>query len=123
ARSECELAGKAKFVDATEFGDRLKAIKSEEERELIRKAAEMQDEVFARVLNKIKPGMTGNDITALAQYEGRLLGSEQGLFLGSSAPLGQATRFIVRHLQALSLKQGEHITLLIDNIGPVGFYI
>src|SRR5262249_5249767 len=88
ARIEGELAGKAKFVDATEFVDRLKAIKSEEERELIRKAAEIQDEVFTRVLNKIKPGMTDNDITALAQYEGRLLGSEQGLFLGSSAPLG-----------------------------------
>jgi len=55
ARIERELAGKAKFVDATEFVDRLKAIKSEEERGLIRKAAEMQDEVFTRVLNKISP--------------------------------------------------------------------
>src|SRR5262249_14374980 len=36
ARIERELAGKAKFVDATEFVDRLKAIKSEEERDLIR---------------------------------------------------------------------------------------
>src|SRR5262249_55346003 len=52
ARIERELAGKAKFVDATEFVDRLKAIKSDEERGLIRKAAEMQDEVFTRVLNK-----------------------------------------------------------------------
>src|SRR5262245_64770625 len=75
ARIERQLAGKAKFVDATEFVDRLKAIKSEEERDLIRKAAEMQDEIFARVLKKIKPGMTDNDVTALAQYEGRLLGS------------------------------------------------
>src|SRR5262249_59108876 len=55
-------------------------------------------------------------------YEGRLLGSEQGLFLGSSAPLGQASRFIDRHLQARSLKPGEHFTLLIENNGPGGFY-
>ena len=122
ARIERELAGKAKFVDATEFVDRLKAIKSEEERDLIRKAAQMQDEVFTRVLKKIEPGMTDNDVTALAQYEGRLLGSEQGLFLGSSAPLGQASRFIDRHLQARSLKPGEHFTLLIENNGPGGFY-
>jgi len=122
AHIERELAGKAKFVDATEFVDRLKAIKSEEERDLIRKAAEMQDEVFARVLKKIEPGMSDNDITALAQYEGRLLGSEQGLFLGSSAPLGQASRLIDRHLQARSLKPGEHFTLLIENNGPGGFY-
>src|SRR5260370_24871469 len=122
ARIERELAGKAKFVDATEFVDRLKAIKSEEEKDLIRKAARMQDEVFTRVLKKIEPGMTDNDVTALAQYEGRLLGSEQGLFLGSSPPLGQAPRFIDRHLQARSLKHGEPVTLLIANTGPVAFY-
>src|SRR5262249_3520165 len=58
ARIERELAGKAKFVDATEFVDRLKAIKSEEERDLIRKAAEMQDEIFKRLLTKIRPGMS-----------------------------------------------------------------
>jgi len=122
ARIERELAGKAAFVDATEFVDRLKAIKSEEEKELIRRAALMQDEVFARVLAKIRPGMTDNDVTALAQYEGRLLGSEQGLFLGSSAPLGRASRFLDRHQQARRLKAGEHFSLLIENNGPGGFY-
>jgi Xaa-Pro aminopeptidase len=122
ARVERELAGKANFVDATDFIDRLKAIKSEEERELVRKCAKMQDEIFARLLKKIRPGMTDNDVTALAQYEGRLLGSEQGLFLGSSAPLGQASRFIDRHLQARTLKPGEHFTLLIENNGPGGFF-
>jgi Xaa-Pro aminopeptidase len=122
ARIERELAGKAKFVDATEFVDRLKAIKSEEEKDLTRKCAQMQDEIFARVLKKIRPGMTDNEVTALAQYEGRLLGSEQGLFLGSSATLGQASRFIDRHLQARTLKPGEHFSLLIENNGPGGFY-
>src|ERR1700730_4806313 len=84
ARIERELAGTAEVVD------RLKAIKSKEEQELIRSCAEMQDEIFARVLAKVHPGMTGNDITALAQYEGRLLGSEQGLLLGSDGALGRA---------------------------------
>ncbi|HEY6992633.1 MAG TPA: M24 family metallopeptidase [Xanthobacteraceae bacterium] len=122
ARIERELAGKAKFVDTTEFIDRLKAIKSEEEQALIHSAARMQDEVFARVLEKIRPGMNDNDVTALAQYEGRRLGSEQGLFLGSSAPLGQASRFLDRHQQARRLQPGEHFSLLIENNGPGGFY-
>ena len=82
----------------------------------------MQDQVFRRVLDKIRPGMTDNDVTALAQYEGRLLGSEQGLFLGSSAPLGQASRFFDRHQQARRLAPGDHFTLLIENNGPGGFY-
>jgi Xaa-Pro aminopeptidase len=122
ARVEKGLFGRGQFVDATELVDRLKAIKSEEEIALIRLAAEMQDEIFDRVCKKIKPGMRDNDVTALAQYEGRLLGSEQGLFLGSSAPLGQASRFIDRHLQNRVLQEGEHFSLLIENSGPGGFY-
>src|SRR5258708_34466604 len=66
--------------------------------------------------------MHDNGVTAVAPYEGRLLGSEQGLFLGSSAPLGQASRFLDRHLQARALKPGEHFTLLTENNGPGGFY-
>ena len=122
SRVERELAGKATFVDATEFIDRLKAIKSEEEKELIRKCAEMQDAIFARVLSEIKPGMSGNDLTALAQYEGRVRGSVQGIFLGSTAPLGQASRFLNRHFQGRKLKPGEHFSMLIENNGPGGMY-
>jgi Xaa-Pro aminopeptidase len=119
---ENALSGQAKFVDATEFIDRLKAIKSPEEIEFVRRCAEMQDAAFARVLEKIRPGMRDNDITALAQYEGRLLGSEQGLFLGSSAPLGQRSDFINQHQQGRVLQKGEHFTLLIENNGPGGMY-
>jgi len=122
ARVERELEGKAKFVDATEFVDRLKAIKSDEEKDLVRKCAQMQDAVFARVLKDIKPGMTDNDITALAEYQGRVLGSVQGLFLGSSAPLGTASRFLDRHFQGRKLRDGEHFSILIENSGPGGMY-
>jgi Xaa-Pro aminopeptidase len=116
------LAGTTEIVDATEAIDAIKAIKSEEEMILIRRCAEMQDEIFARVCKTIKPGMRDNDITALAQYEGRLLGSEQGLFLGSSAPLGEASNFVDRYLQGRVLKDGEHFSLLIENAGPGGMY-
>src|SRR5262245_62203638 len=70
ARIERELAGKATFVDATEFVDRLKAIKSEEEKELIRKAERMQDEIFARVLARIRPGMTDYEVKAIGTCTG-----------------------------------------------------
>lgn len=110
------------FVDATEWVDAIKAVKSAEEIALIRKCAEMQDEIFARVLKKVKPGMRDNDITALAQYEGRVLGSEQGLFLGSTAPLGQRSDFVDRYMQGRTLKQGDYFSLLIENSGPGGMY-
>ena len=121
-RIENELAGQAKFVDASDFVDRIKAIKSPEEIALVRKAAHMQDEIFSRVLKQVKPGMRDTEITALTQYEGRLLGSEQGLFLVNSAPLGQRAGFSDRNVQGRTLRAGEHFSLLIENSGPGGFY-
>jgi Xaa-Pro aminopeptidase len=120
-RLEEGLAGAA-FVDATDFIDRLKAIKSEEEIVLIKQCCEMQDKIFARVAENIKPGMRDIDVTALAEYEGRLLGSEQGIFLGSSAPVGQPARFAPRHFQGRTLQKGDHLVLLIENNGPGGYY-
>jgi Xaa-Pro aminopeptidase len=116
------LAGKAEIVDASEPIDRLKAVKSAEEINLIRQAAAMQDQVFTRVAAQLRPGMCDNEVTALAQYEGRRLGSEQGLFLGSSAPPGQRADFLDRHQQGRRLAPGDHFSLLIENNGPGGCY-
>ncbi|HMA72299.1 MAG TPA: M24 family metallopeptidase [Xanthobacteraceae bacterium] len=120
-RIERELAP-VRLIDMTEAIDWLKAIKSPEEIVAIRKVARMQDEIFARLLGKVKPGMRDTEITALAQYEGRLLGSEQGLFLGTSAPLGVRSGFADRYQQGRTLRPGEHFTILIENNGQGGLY-
>jgi Xaa-Pro aminopeptidase len=110
------------LIDITEAFDTIKAVKSLEEIAAIRKAALMQDEIFARLCVKVKPGMRDTDITALAQYEGRLLGSEQGLFLGTSAPIGTRAGFADRYQQGRTLKAGDVFTILIENNGPGGLY-
>jgi Xaa-Pro aminopeptidase len=51
-----------------------------------------------------------------------VLGSEQGLFLGSSAPQGKATLFHDRYLQGRVIEPGDHFTLLIENSGPGAMY-
>jgi len=112
----------AKFVDASDFVDRIKAVKSKEEIALIRRAAAMQDAQFAKVVAAIKPGMRDSDLSALAQYEGERMGSEQGLFRGSSAPLGQPAILRGRHYQGRIMRRGDYITLLIENNGPGGQY-
>ena len=70
----------------------------------------------------MKPGMRDSEITALAQYEGELLGSEQGLFRCSSAPLGEPAILRGRHYQGRIMKSGDYMTLLIENNGPGGHY-
>ncbi len=112
----------ATLVDATDRIDGIKAIKSEEEIGLLRATAAMQDKVFAKVVAAIKPGMRDCDLGAIAQYEGQLLGSEQGIFRGSSEPLGRPAILRGRHFQDRVLQKGDYITLLIENNGPGGFY-
>ena len=112
----------AVFVDATELIDRIKAIKSPEELALVRRSAELQDMVFAAILKNIRPGLRDIDVTALAQQEALRLGSEQGIFLGGSAPLGVRSQFLPRFMQGRTLQQGDHLSLLIEVNGPGGYY-
>jgi Xaa-Pro aminopeptidase len=118
-----ELSGAGtRLVDASDLVDRRKGIKSAEEVALIRQTAAMQDAVFARVLETIRPGLRDVDVTALAQEAGQRQGSEQGIFLGASAPRGRPSPFMGRHFQGRTLQQGDHLSLLIENNGAGGFY-
>jgi Xaa-Pro aminopeptidase len=112
----------ATFIDASDLVDAVKAIKSPEEIALLQATAAMQDAVFAKVVAAIKPGMRDCDLGAIAQYEGQLLGSEQGIFRGSSEPLGRPAILRGRHFQDRVLQKGDYISLLIENNGHGGYY-
>jgi Xaa-Pro aminopeptidase len=115
--------GNARAIsDETDFVDRAKAIKSGEEIDLIKKTADMQDRVFSKVVSQIKPGMRDSDVTAIAQYEGQLMGSEQGIFLGMSAALGKPSSFAQKHFQGRTFREGDYFPLLVEDNGPGGFY-
>jgi Xaa-Pro aminopeptidase len=122
AHLEGALSGRVTIGDETDFIDRVKAIKSPEEIGLIRKTAEMQDLLLSEALSHIKPGMRDMEVTAFLQYEGQLMGSEQGLFLGMSAIVGQPAFFAQRHFQSRTIRPGHHLSLLIENNGLCGFY-
>lgn len=119
---EVLAAAHIEVVDATDMVDRIKAIKSAEERTLIRQVAAMQDAVMAQVHSFIRPGLKDFEIAAYAQYVGQQLGSEQGIFLCSSAPPGQAASFRPRSMQGRTLESGDIYSLLIENNGAGGYY-
>jgi Xaa-Pro aminopeptidase len=112
----------ATLVDASDFVDRIKAIKSAEEIALIRKAAALQDAALTKVVEAIRPGMRDCDLGAIAQYEAQVLGSEQGITRGSSEPLGRPAVLRGRHFQDRVLQRGDYITLLVEVNGPGGYY-
>lgn len=112
----------ARFVDASELVDRIKVIKSAEEMALIRGAARMQDGAMKAAFEAVKPGMRDSDITAVAQHYSQQHGSEQGIYLCASFPLGQASKFGPRHLQNRVIQKGDQIALLVEDSGPGGLY-
>jgi Xaa-Pro aminopeptidase len=112
----------AKFVDASDVVDRIKAVKSEEEIALMRRTAAMQDAAMDAVFKAIKPGMRDLEVAAVAEQAGHAHGSEQGLFLCASGPVGTAAVFGNRHLQNRIIREGDYFTLLIENNGAGGFY-
>jgi Xaa-Pro aminopeptidase len=117
-----ELLAGAALDDVTDDIDRIKAVKSAEEIALIRRTAAMQDDIVASLRDVIRPGLTDFEVSAHAEYLGRLFGSDDGIFLGASAPPGRAALFVPRSLQGRVLCAGDSYTLLVENTGPGGYY-
>jgi Xaa-Pro aminopeptidase len=90
--------------------------------ELVVRAARMQDGAMKAAFDAIKPGMRDRDVVAAAQFYSQTHGSEQGLYLCASAPLGTPLKFGPKHLQNRVIKQGDYLALLVEDSGPGGFY-
>ena len=112
----------ASFVDASDMVDQIKAIKSDEEKELVVRAARMQDGAMKAAFDALRPGMRDRDVVAAAQFYSQTHGSEQGLYLCASAPLGTPLKFGPKHMQNRVIKAGDYVALLVEDSGPGGFY-
>jgi len=117
-----QALGERAVLSATEFVDAIKALKSPEEQALIRGTAHLQDQVIDAVARWLTPGKRDFEIAAYAQHVAQNLGSEQGIFLGSSARVGQPAVFRPRHEQGRTLERGGHFSLLVEVNGPGGYY-
>ncbi|MGH7090739.1 MAG: M24 family metallopeptidase [Stellaceae bacterium] len=103
--------------------DPLKAAKSADEIALIRATAALQDEVLRRTLPHIKPGLKDCEVMAFSHYQGMLLGSETGYYLGSSAPPGRPAFIRPRPQQGRTLAAGDVLFWQAENTGPGGMFV
>ncbi len=60
---------KAKFVDIIKDIHNLRAVKTPEEQEKLRRAAALNDEIWAKASSAVKPGMSEKDIARLIKTE------------------------------------------------------
>jgi Xaa-Pro aminopeptidase len=111
-----------RFVDASDLVDRIKVIKSPEERDLVRRAAAMQDAAMRAAFAAVEPGMRDRDIAAIAQCHSQRHGSENGIYLCASMPHGKPANFSQRHYQNRVIQEGDVFALLVEDSGPGGMY-
>ncbi len=112
----------SRFVDASDLVDRIKVIKSAEERELIRRAALMQDGAMRTAFAAVEPGLRDREIAAIAQCYSQRHGSENGIYLCASMPPEKPAQFNQRHYQNRVINEGDTIALLVEDSGPGGMY-
>ena len=113
---------KARYVDASDLVDKIKVIKSAEEQELVKRAALMQDGAMRAAFAAVKPGMRDTEVAAIAQQYSVSHGSENGIYLCASMPLGQPSKFGNKHVQNRVIQKGDQIALLVEDNGPGGMY-
>jgi Xaa-Pro aminopeptidase len=112
----------AHYVDASDLVDQIKIIKSAEEMELVKRAATMQDGALRAAFAAVKPGMRDTEVAAIAQQYSVAHGSENGIYLCASMPLGKPSKFANKHLQNRVIQKGDQIALLVEDNGPGGMY-
>src|SRR3984885_14069954 len=112
----------SRFVDASDLVDRIKVIKSAEERALVRRAARMQDGAMRAAFAAIEPGLRDRDIAAIAQCYSQRHGSENGIYLCASMPAKEPAQFSQRHFQNRVIEEGDTVALLVEDSGPGGMY-
>ncbi len=93
-----------------EVVEKLTMIKSEEEIEAIRKAAEIGDAVYDKVIPIIKPGVTEREVAAEIAYQTRLCGGEKEAF---TIIVASGERSALPHGAASDkkIRKGELVTL------------
>lgn len=112
----------AKFENATDLVDNIKAIKSDEEIECIRESCAIQDAAVEHIVKSIRTGMRGYDVYREIWQKCLELGSQQGIILVGSAPGGSPAVPSSLHFGNRMIEHGDQVIFLIETNGPSGIY-
>ena len=111
------------FVDSSDLVDRVMVPKSEWELARIRETAALQDRALAHIVEWTAPGKTEHQMYAELWRIGYEWGTEAGLILIGSAPMGQANPLLSPTYYAnRTFQAGDAIALLFEVNGPGGLY-
>jgi Xaa-Pro aminopeptidase len=107
---------------ATDFVDEIKAVKSEEEIQVIQETARMQDILWGAALALVRPGVREYEIMAEMQRLFVNWGSEEQLIMIGSQPAGKPAVQKRDFFQNRTLQEGDQVCIMPEVNGAGGFY-
>ena len=98
------------FVPASDYIAELRAVKDDEELELMRRAQDITDRTFTEILNFVKPGVSERELAARITYIQMSLGAEKNSFdpIVAAGPNGSMPHAIPGDRL---LKNGDFVTM------------
>ncbi len=110
------------LFNATDLVDKIKAVKSPEEIEFIRRSVAMHDKAMNAIRDLIHPGMYEYELRAELNHMMTLDGSEQQLVLMGSCKIGEKIGTMPMLLQNRRLEQGDMLHVMIESNAGGGYY-
>ena len=111
------------IVDATELFDEIRAVKSADEIEFIKKAAAVQDKIMAYVPAFALPGVREYELRAKLMQMAVDQGMEEQITIIGSAPQGETFKLMPSFFQNRTLQEGDQLYVRMSYSGPGGFYV
>ena len=108
--NEIKKISNVEFVPVSDKILSLRAIKDENEIELIREASRISDKALLALQKKIKAGVTEREVLAELEYQMRLLGAH-GVAFDTIVAFGKRTAFPHAHSDNTKLEKGMHILI------------
>lgn len=110
------------LIEAADYVDDIKAIKSEEEIVLIKRSAALQDAGMAAIPSILKAGMREFELRSALEHFLIDIGSEEQWIMIGSAPSGEYANQRQPFFQNKRIQQGEQVCVMIEVSGPGGYY-
>jgi len=107
------LHPKSRFLPETSIVERISSVKDDGELRLIRRAVEITDAVFAKILGIVRPGVRESEVAAEISYWHRLLGADADAFdpivasgVRGAFPHAKASEQVIRNREMVTIDFG-----------------
>lgn len=117
-----ENAPDVEIVDISDMFDRLRAVKSEDEKAFIRKAADIQDKALSYVQVYAQDGVREYELRSKLMQILTDHGGEEMIVTLGSCPQGEKMELMPSYFQNRTLKKGDMLFVKLSSAGPGGMF-